>query len=166
MQKLFIYGEPTKSIPNWIERTTFHYTIKHIACGAEHVVIVTNDNQVFSMGNNSYGQLAVPENTFNTTEDTQYDWQENFVPVTNLPSNIKDYEIIALRTGPYHTVLVTDQNEIWAVGANSWNELGIQEQPSFCSFKQIPIEKGVFTDMGIGGGGSAGYYHSIIVLGM
>ena len=51
-----------KDILNEIYSKYSRLGIKQIACGENHTIILTNNGQVHSFGNNEYGQLGLNDN--------------------------------------------------------------------------------------------------------
>lgn len=77
---------------------------------ANHLVLLYEDGQAFSLGLNNYGQLG---------DGTYYNRVDSFTPVGNIGS-IKDVAV-----GLYNTTLITDEGIIYSVGRNDKGQLGI-----------------------------------------
>src|SRR5699024_1338403 len=86
-----------------------HY-VTAIACGASHSVALTSNGEAFAWGNNSFGQLGIGNSTHST------------VPVqVKVP---KGLVIKSIACGMNHTLLLTANGEIFAMGRNEWGQLG------------------------------------------
>jgi hypothetical protein len=97
--------------------------VKIIACGESHAMALTDGNELFSWGNNSYGQLG------HGTRDNE-----------NLPKRIDfllDQQIKTIGCGANHSMVVTMEGTliVWGNGANGrlgLNSVDIQLQPVVC----------------------------------
>jgi alpha-tubulin suppressor-like RCC1 family protein len=82
-----------------------------IASGTNHVLLLTENNDLWAWGKNENGQLA--DNT-----PTAYNRP---IHVTGLPSN----RIIQIAAGDAHSMVLLDNGEIWSWGDNSFGQLGL-----------------------------------------
>jgi alpha-tubulin suppressor-like RCC1 family protein len=88
--------------------------VKLISCGFDHIILVTTDNIIYSLGLNHHGQLGLGDNLTN---------YESFQQVKCYP--LKNQSIKLLSCGYSHNVLVTESNEIWCTGSNKYGQLAL-----------------------------------------
>ena len=94
-------------------QVTFDIVITAIAAGGYHTVLLDEEGNVWTSGNNSNGQLG---------RETSYDIDARiFMQVTNGISGVK---ITAIAAGSDHTVLLDENNNVWTAGLNSFGQLG------------------------------------------
>lgn len=97
--------------------------VKMIACGEGHAMVLTEGNEVYSWGNNAYGQLG------HGNRDAE-----------KLPKRIDfllEHEIKTIACGSNHSMVVTADGQllVWGNGANGRLGLGsidVQLQPVVC----------------------------------
>ena len=87
----------------------FH-NIEYIVCGYQHAICKTYDNTYYGWGCNTYGQLG-------------HDKYENY----NKPTQCNNYpdNIISIKCGDIHTLLLTLEGNIYSFGSNSYEQLGL-----------------------------------------
>ncbi|TDH65060.1 uncharacterized protein CCR75_002142 [Bremia lactucae] len=90
------------SLPN--EKVCF------VACGYYHSMVVTTDGRTFSCGRNDYGQLGLGNKT-----------HQNALNVVALTANTK---MIRATCGCYHTVLLSEEGQVFVFGRNNKGQLG------------------------------------------
>jgi alpha-tubulin suppressor-like RCC1 family protein len=90
---------------------TYGIIIKEISCGAEHSAFITNDNFVYTIGSNSYGQLG--------TGDMQVK-QKNSPVLVEAFLNKDTLGVQSVACGYYHTVVSTLSGHVfsWGKGAD------------------------------------------------
>ena len=82
-----------------------------IASGTNHVLVLTEENELWAWGKNENGQLANNNPTsFNRP-----------IRITGLPSN----RIVQIVAGDAHSMVLLDNGEIWSWGDNAFGQLGI-----------------------------------------
>lgn len=114
----FVWGAGIYSFPIVVP-TKFDIPgrIRTFACGATHLVIVTNEG-VFSMGVNRYGQLGLGDQmTFS-----------NVIRKVNLQT---DSDIVHVECGAYFTMLLSAKGTLYACGANEWGQLGFVNRTTY-----------------------------------
>jgi len=84
-----------------------------LAAGGVHSLYVTSDGKLWAMGDNSYGQLGDGTTTDRTTPVQVM--VAPGVPATN---------VIAVAAGQDHSLYVTSDGKLWAMGDNSCGQLG------------------------------------------
>jgi hypothetical protein len=85
-----------------------------ISCGAHHSMALTESGIVFSWGRNDDGQLG-HGNTINSN--------------TPKSVNFKDFVIKKISCGQYHSLLLTNDGDIYAFGYSSSKQIGFQLKP-------------------------------------
>lgn len=103
--------------------------IRAIAAGGKHSVALDEAGQVWTWGNNEYGQLGHP-----TTLVSIYPLRVN-------KSNGQPLEnIVAVSAGTHHTLAVDKDGHVWAWGQNYYGQLGNPiGSETFLRF-EVPIE--------------------------
>ena len=87
------------------------------SCGLHHSLFLMQDGTVFSCGFNDNGQLGLKDNK------PRYCYSHR-----NTPTKITDIELKFIKgvsCGYYHSMLVTDQGEVYAFGRNDKGQLGL-----------------------------------------
>ncbi|KAF0983264.1 hypothetical protein FDP41_010329 [Naegleria fowleri] len=84
--------------------------IKSVASGYQHTIYLTEEGNVFCLGNNTFGQLNISLVSINKAGQGQI--------------------IESISCGSFHSVVVTDKGEAWAAGKNRNGELGIENDGS------------------------------------
>lgn len=91
--------------------------IKMIVCGEAHLVILTNQGNLYTCGSNVYGQLGTGDNVYHTS------------PVQIVVEN----KIISrISCGNNHTALITSDGQLYTFGRNNRNQLGIDSTLEYC----------------------------------
>lgn len=86
-----------------------------IACGSSHSLALTSDGNLYAWGNNSFGQLGIGNCTHQT-----------------VPIQVKTaFKLIAtsVTCGMHHTLMLTNNGEIYAFGRNECGQLGCPSVP-------------------------------------
>ena len=86
--------------------------IKQVACGFTHTFVLTEDSQLWACGLNYWGQLGLGDNN-NSNILTKLDWTGG--------------SIKQIACGDTHTFVLTDDNQLWACGANYQGQLGLDD---------------------------------------
>ena len=99
--------------------------IKQLASGLNHSVILLKNGRVLIMGKNDKGQLGLGK------EITQ----------VNFPTEIPNIgKIKQIAAGDYHTLLLTENNQVLAMGSNYLGRLGLDSSVSKVFFpEKLPI---------------------------
>jgi alpha-tubulin suppressor-like RCC1 family protein len=99
-----------------------------IASGTNHVLLLTENNQLWGWGKNENGQLANNTPTsFNRP-----------IRVEGLPSN----RIVQIAAADTHSMVLLDNGEIWTWGDNSFGQLGIGDMMSSLRPARVLHENG------------------------
>ncbi|KAF6214547.1 hypothetical protein GE061_009290 [Apolygus lucorum] len=112
-KKLFMWGHIDWSAPYSDGRlfSPMHKEVKHVACGAWHINMLTTDGKVYTCGHGGYGQLG-------------YDWTEDdgFWKVEKLTSITEP--CIMVDAGSASSMFLTQSGELWACGLNHPQQFG------------------------------------------
>lgn len=92
--------------------------ILSVVNGAKHVLALTGDGEVYSWGNNNYGQLG-NMNTF-----------ESLTPI------LAGKHIVMVACGTNHTLALTTSGQVFAWGRNNYGQIGIGNNAD----KLVPIK--------------------------
>ena len=101
--------------------------IKDLACGAQHTIVLTEENEVWACGKGDLGQLGngsySPKNVFQKID---------------LPSN---YIFRRVFCGGGFTVLLTNDNTVLRTGGNYYGQAFLGSTEMVCDYKEQKIEK-------------------------
>ena len=90
--------------------------ITDVALGAEHIVVLDENGDVWTAGANQYGELGNDVNVGKTYGEN-YDFKK--VAVGDGSVKIK-----AIAAGQNHTILIDENGGVWTAGCNQYGELG------------------------------------------
>src|SRR4029079_10784385 len=95
-------------------------------------IIIDLENNIWAMGNNSYGQLGL--NNINN----------RLIP-TIILFHDKPIKAKAISCGYNHTIIIDIENNVWAFGANYSGQLGLNDRnnrfiPTIILFNDKPIK--------------------------
>ena len=120
-------------------------TVADIACGKDHVLLLTNFGRVYAWGSNRQGQLGVPSNTIGSDGCTAI---PRLIDIAIL-KNVK-----AISAGSFHSVCITDACKLYTWGqydccGNNDAPVGVPlYQPTPVPFfKGLKVQKIVCGDM-------------------
>ncbi len=126
--------------------------VKHVACGSSFVILVTDDDDIYMMGNNQYGQLGLGSAgkskspaTDNCTEQEgasdEMASQQHHMDVFDRFIHVNDLnvEVKLVACGANHTLLVTNDNEVYACGANMFGECGLGHFNEVDTFQKLDM---------------------------
>ena len=91
--------------------------ITKIQCGDYHSLALDSQGNVYAFGNNEYGQVGCI--------DKKYDSSVSTPTLCKLPNNNKSKVIIDINTGAYHSLLLSEDNQIYAFGNNDCSQSSI-----------------------------------------
>ena len=122
-------------------------TVAHVAAGTSHSLAVTSSGQLYTFGNNYYGQLGNATNTTTTNP--------NPTPaLVGLPGLVGAVTQIA--TGGNHSLAATSSGQLYGFGHNQFGQLGTvtnngtsmpNPTPALVS---LPAQGGTIADMAVG----------------
>ncbi|WP_055477586.1 RCC1 domain-containing protein [Sphaerimonospora mesophila] len=125
---------------------TLPASVTQIACGLDHMIVLTEDGEVWGWGYDGYGQASGTTTSSNKLTPVQ----------TPFPAGTV---ITSIAAGRYHNVAVDDGGQVWTWGIDNWQQLGdcnpdtaTQQVPS-----QIPMPPGVTAATALAGFPSGGF---------
>jgi hypothetical protein len=92
--------------------------------GEDHIVARTQTNDIYTWGSNRFGQLG---NGFFDLHNHEPEMVES----------LKTVNIISISCGDYHTIALSDNDEVYAWGSNEFGQIGI---PFTSEFHSIPYK--------------------------
>ena len=92
-----------------------------VAMGANHIVVLDENGEVWTAGCNQYGALGIDKNAGRYWYGTEID---TLGKVTVGDGSVK---IKAVAAGQYHTILIDENGGVWTAGYNSDGQLGRSE---------------------------------------
>jgi alpha-tubulin suppressor-like RCC1 family protein len=100
--------------------------IRTVSCGDNHTVLLTQDDRLYVAGDNCWGQLG-----FDRDETPSL---RRFTKVRTGHLRIRQ-----VACGARHTVLLTEQSELWVTGDNAVGQLGLdyEETPTVTRFTRL-----------------------------
>jgi regulator of chromosome condensation len=125
--------------------------IKHLTCGANHVLALNDQGRVFSWGSgqqNQLGRRIVERNRLNGLQPREF----------GLPKNI-----VCIGSGSYHSFAVTATDKVFAWGLNSFGATALREGAGDDEAAIVhPVEVDALSGRGITQI-SGGAHHSIAI---
>ena len=112
--------EETYNTPQKITTLT---DVEFFDCGANHTICKTLQNEVYSWGNNYYGQLGLGNN------DNQN------IPI--LCSSLSNEDIVDIKCGSFHVLVLTANQEVFSCGSNGEGEIGRDRNDDNSTFQKI-----------------------------
>ncbi|KAF9359300.1 hypothetical protein BGX34_008449 [Mortierella sp. NVP85] len=110
---------------------------KHVSCGAEFTMVLTDKGQLWAFGSPEYGQLGNKTNG-------QYLQQSNrlvHIPQTTpvqVGGHLKDKKVTQVSCGTNHTLALTDDGSVYSWGFGGYGRLGLSKQED--RWTPMPIE--------------------------
>lgn len=119
-QSYFTYNRV--HIWDWGRRIKFPLAAIGCATGKEHCCIITEDNDLYVLGNNSYGQLGLTD----------------LLSVWDNPVLIPDLKVKQVACGDNHTVVIAMDNQVLVCGNGREGQLGLLNVTQIGKFTAIP----------------------------
>lgn len=116
--------------------------VEDLVCGEGFTLALTTKCEVYGWGMNDFGQLGKEDTSINLFEPTKI----------SIPN-----QIVRISCGLKHCVVISEDNQIYVWGQNSYGQLGLKTQDNY-SF--IPTKLESFTRAGVVDL-KAGYNHTI-----
>ena len=114
---------------NWIDESHIRYknitiaeNVKHFDYNTFTLIYLTKDNQLYGMGSNSFGQLGQPIKEQYVGHVTS-DVESCMITPTLIMTDVK-YAVL----GYGHMLILKNDNSLWGIGSNEYNELGIGKE--------------------------------------
>ena len=114
--------------------------VQTISCGYTHVLIITNDKNLWSVGNNGFGQLCL-ENQISHSKPQQTQF-----------SNISK-----ISTGRHHSLFQNNKGEIYGCGHNAHGQIGLGSYTSQVKVLLLPNLPSNIIDI------SCGFNHTLFL---
>ena len=95
-----------------------------VACGRAHTVVLTDNGNIWSWGENKAGQLGLG-NLISTSQP-------------QMVSDLDEQEVIMVGCGDEHTVCITIANEVYGFGHGVYDQLGLGTLGIFPNPQRIP----------------------------
>ena len=114
-----------------------------IACGGDHILVVSKEGKLYSMGLNKHGQLGRKTD-----------------PSKLLPIEDLDCSIRTVGAGSSHSLAISDEGILYAFGLGINGQLGQGDRKSRDKPTMVPLEEKVIA---CAGGGGLGCGHSICI---
>ena len=110
-----------------------HLNVKKIASGVDHIVLLTNEGALYTLGNAEQGQLGRVGQRYTSRGGHNRRGLELLLnPEKVVP---KKRTIFAdVWAGSYGTMALTTDNEILACGLNNYSQLGLEKKTVFHTF--------------------------------
>jgi alpha-tubulin suppressor-like RCC1 family protein len=115
------------------------FIISRIACGYAHTLFLTNDGKVYFCGWNYFGQLGLGNSGTGTDQTTP-----------QLISTLNSLTISVIRCGHYHTLIITNEGEVYSCGFNSDGQLALGNTIDKTTLTIIPSIFPLYTIYGSG----------------
>ncbi|KAG2387140.1 hypothetical protein C9374_002175 [Naegleria lovaniensis] len=109
--------DKNKPINVYMEGALLNKAVTLVCGGDLHTVVLTTDNQLYSFGDNQYGQLGLGY-------ESAADYIMEAVPIPK-PAELGDETIVDLQCGDYHTMVLTENGTVFAWGRNEKGQLGV-----------------------------------------
>ena len=98
---------PTKiTLPNAVKSTA-------ISAGADHVLALGSDGNVYAWGSNAYGQLGIDNGGTAVTTPT-------------LVEGLRNKNVVAISAGRFFSLALTEGGQVYSFGANNFLQLGYE----------------------------------------
>jgi len=96
---------------------TYGITIKEIACGEDHSAFITQDNFLYSIGNNQYGQLGIG--------DSSVKFKNSPTLVETFVNNEEAKGVLSVACGNGHTIISSLTGHVYSWGDSRNGALGL-----------------------------------------
>lgn len=110
------HGEKVSKVDPQIVPGLLGKTVVGLAAGKYHTAVFTDKGNVFTFGDNEYGQLGHGDN-------------ESKLDPRMVKEGISDVGVVGVAAGGYHTVLLTNYGKVFTCGCNNQDQLGFASNP-------------------------------------
>lgn len=107
----------------------FDASVKKIACGNCHTIILNDKNEIWINGSNNFGQLGCGNN-YNHNRNTEIKIDKNIGTIKNISC------------GDCYSVIQNNKNEVYVCGWNTFGQLGINSYENINRFRKIEYDFG------------------------
>ena len=94
-----------------------------IKCGGEHTIFLSNNGRVYACGHGYYGQLGLGNN--------------KNVKSPILVHSLSNKNVLEIAAGWSHTLVLTDENNVYSAGCGKFGELGLGEDTNRYNYTWI-----------------------------
>ena len=126
--QLGIGNTDTQYNPVEVNTTNITSDIVQISAGAYHILALTKDGKLYAWGYNEDGELGI-----GNTDD-------KYIPTEVNTTNISS-KIIKVVGAGYHSILLTENGEVWTTGHNDYGQLGTGDTNNRTKFTKIKLDK-------------------------
>lgn len=106
--------------------------VVQLAVGGAHMVALTGDGCVWTWGEAYYGQCAVSGDAAEEADG------ETRRPAAIQAQELASLAVVEVAAGGSHTMVSTEDGQVWACGSNANGQLGLDVLDNRCSFTSIP----------------------------
>jgi alpha-tubulin suppressor-like RCC1 family protein len=99
-----------------------------ISCGAFHSIAISSFLDVYTFGWNTNGQIGLTKSTSGSFSDIKRCQQVYTIP--NLIDFDNSENVVSVASGSKHSILKTEDNQIFVAGINNYGQLGIKNETS------------------------------------
>ncbi|KAL9643205.1 hypothetical protein ABK040_001693 [Willaertia magna] len=128
-------GDGTTSSPKFNPFNTrfpFEKSIQQIATGLYHTLVLATDGSVYSFGSNVYGELGINSFSNMTAIPTM-------INTNTLSANSTTKKVVQIAAGDYVSLLLTEDNLLYAFGNNQSGLLSANENSNNLMFSSNPF---------------------------
>jgi len=108
------------------------FKIIDILVGKSHILLLTENGEVYAYGDNSYGQLGYKSEKNCKENSEEWDFSVNYSNKLKLVRfsglGNENFKIKQIATGGYHCLALTDTGDIFGWGRNNVSQLGMKHQ--------------------------------------
>lgn len=141
----------------------FKANIVDIVSGCDHMLLLTDDNEVFSLGNGEQGQLGnIPEHNCDRSISKRVKPESRFL----MPRRVafpkcrgkKVKGITNVFSGPYASFALTSDNQVFSWGLNNYGQLGLEGKDA----RFIPTHSETLSSIEVKSI-KGGHYHTVVL---
>eukprot|EP01034_Spumella_vulgaris_P030775 gene30775-38039_t len=96
-------------------------TVTEVSCGGFHTLLLTDKGKAYAMGKEDFGMLGTK-----VSKDSMSIGAE----VPTLVAALKEFHIVAIRAGGWHSSFLTDDGQLFTCGKGEYGRLGVGSEKS------------------------------------
>lgn len=123
--------DPNPDISIDLFQTLLLVNIMTIDCGSHHAIFLSSNNEIYVCGQNINGQLGLGDKI-------DKDLPQKLDMAKYVP-NYSDLNVLSVRCGGYHTMILLSQDIIYIWGSNFHGELGLGHYDSVLSPQKLSL---------------------------